>query len=104
MIRVHRDSLQRAEMIGGLVEHLAEHGDADLQSVLRMALATRPDLTLDAAAVRRAVYDVREAAERWRTVPVGGQLTGHWPAYRKLVLPFKPRNRQNRRGRLATTQ
>jgi len=104
MIRVHRDSLQRAEMVGGLVEHLAEHGDADLQKVLRMALSTRPDLPLDAAAVRRAVYAVREAAERWRTVPVGGQLTCHWPAYRKLVVPLRPRNRQNRRGRLQRSQ
>lgn len=103
MIRVHRDSLQRAEVIGGLVEHLAEHGDAALQKVLRMALSTRPDVALDPAAVRRAVYDLREVAERWRHVPVGGQLTGHWPAYRKLVVPLKPRNRQNRRGRVIAT-
>ena len=104
MIRVHRDSLQRAEVIGGFVEHLVDHGDADLQKVMRMALSTRPDVVLDQASVRRAVYALREAAERWRTVPVGGQLTCHWPAYRKLVLPLKPRNRQNRRGRLQRSQ
>ncbi len=106
MIREHRDSLQRAEMLGGLVEHLAGHGDADLHKVMRQALATlenRPDVVLEPAAVRRAVYDLRAAAERWRSVPVGGQLTCHWPAYRKLVLPQRPRNRQNRRGRVAAT-
>jgi len=59
MIRAHRDSLQRAEMIGGFVEHLVEHGDADLQKVMRAALATRSDVVLDPAAVRRAVYDLR---------------------------------------------
>jgi hypothetical protein len=104
MIRVHRDSLQRAEMIGGMVEHLAEHGDADLHKVMAMALATRPELVLDPTAVRRAVYDLRAAAERWRSVPVGGQLTCHWPAYRKLVPPRAPRVRHARRGRVAASR
>jgi hypothetical protein len=104
LIRAHRPSLQRAELVGGFVERLAAEGDADLHRLMREAFATRVDLMLDPGAVRRAVYDLRDAAERWRTVPVGGHLTEHWPAYRKLVAPRAPRSRRNRRGRaIATT-
>ena len=104
LIRAHRPSLQRAELVGGFVERLAEAGDADLHRVMREALATRGELVLDPGAVRRAVYDLRDAAERWRTVPVGGHLTVHWPAYRKLVVARRPRAQRNRRGRLATSR
>src|SRR6185437_15670249 len=37
LIRAHRPSLQRAELVGGFVERLAEEGDADLHRVMREA-------------------------------------------------------------------
>ena len=112
LIRVHRPSLQRAELIGGFVERIAEAsagasrglGDADLHKAMRESFATQPDLVLDVRGVRRAVYSLLAAAERWRGVAVGGQLTCHWPGYRRLVPPMAARNRRNRRGRVTPSE
>ena len=86
LIREHRDSLQRAEAVGGYVERVAD-GRLRFQDV-------PAELGLDAEAVRRAADALREAGARWGELEVGGQLARHWPAY-KAIRP----GAQSRRSR-----
>jgi hypothetical protein len=82
LIRAHRQSLQRAELIGGFVERVA-HGEVGADAARRY-FSTAPEISLDLAALRGAVDALRDAEARWRALPVGGQLTCHWPSYRRL--------------------
>lgn len=86
LIRANRDRLQRAELIGGFVEAAAHAGDADLGTLHRQWLTTRAE-ALDLPAAELAVTALRRAEARWREVPVGGELTVHWPADRRTPTP-----------------
>jgi hypothetical protein len=83
LIREHRDSLQRAEAVGGYVERVADG---------RLRFTDIPaTLGLDAEAVRRAADALHEAEARWRELAVGEQLTRHWPAYKAIRIGAQSR-------------
>jgi hypothetical protein len=94
LIRQYRSRLQRAELIGGFVERVA-NGLIRVDDSRRY-LATLPAEEIDTAAITSAAQAVREAQARWRALPVGEQLTRHWPAYRtvKLAAPRQSRRRR----------
>ena len=98
LIRAYRDRLQRAESLGGFVEAAAARPDVDLAKLASAALATiRPD-EIDLNRVAGAVDALRRVQQRWRELPVGGQLMLDWPAHRKLTLVVaRQRNPQRRR-------
>jgi hypothetical protein len=100
LIRAHRQSLQRAELIGGFIERLA-HGEIGLDA-LRRYFATAPEISLDPAAVQGAVDALHTAEARWRALPIGGQVACHWPGYRRLSMAQSARSgrtAQSRRSR-----
>ena len=84
LIREHRQNLQRAELVGGLVERVA-HGQ------LRAEEASRhTGIAVDG--VHAAVRALHDAEARWRALPIGGQLSCHWPAHRRVGAPMIRRN------------
>ncbi|WP_344077795.1 hypothetical protein [Luedemannella helvata] len=88
LIREHRDRLQRAELIGGFVERVAETPGATPASIGRFArlyLANLPGDPLDLTRVPAAATALRETADRWRAMAIGDQLTVQWPA--RLRMP-----------------
>ncbi|GAA0271126.1 hypothetical protein [Cryptosporangium japonicum] len=95
LIRANRDRLQRAELIGGFIEAAAQAG-ADLDALRHQWFATRSE-TLDLPAVELAVAALHRAEERWRALPIGGELTVTWPAHRRLpALPAGKRSKARR--------
>jgi hypothetical protein len=93
LLREHRQHLQRAELVGGMVERVA-HGQLRAEEVTRHT-------GISADALRIAVRAVLEAEARWRELPIGGQLSCHWPAHRRVGAPMIRRStqRQSRRNR-----
>jgi len=79
------DRIQRAELIGGFVERLAETPGADVVRLARQSLGTLVNDDVDLAAATRAAAALRQAQERWQSLVVGDQLTVDWPGYRRLV-------------------
>jgi hypothetical protein len=102
--RAYRDRLQRAELLGGLVESAAHRPDADLAGMARTTLtAIGPDAP-GLAAVAGAVTALRRAEERWRTLPIGTRLVLDWPAHRRIA-PVGSRQRRDRgRGRTRSSR
>jgi hypothetical protein len=87
LLRANRDRIQRAELIGGFVERIAELPDPTPIRIAQLAknhLATLPEHDLDLAAAAKAAVAVREMAGAWRAIPLGGQLTLDWPAWRRM--------------------
>jgi hypothetical protein len=87
LIRAHRDSLQRAELIGGYVERLAMGGPAPYF-----------DVTIDPVAANRAAARLREVAARWAALPVGAEVVCEWPGYRRITLDAPRRPARDRRA------
>jgi hypothetical protein len=87
LIRTHRDSLHRAELIGGHIEHLATGGGFG-----------PVDVALDPAHVDRAVVRLRETAARWAALPIDGELVCEWPGHRRLILEVRRRPARDRRA------
>ena len=102
LIRANRGRLQRAELIGGFVEAAAHAKDGDLAALHKQWFATQEDAP-DVPAVELAVAALRRAEERWRAIPVGGELTVQWPATRRLPAPAarhgSPSGKSERRRR-----
>jgi len=84
LIRTYRQSLQRAELIGGVVERVAD-GRLAVRS-LPEAFASQADGGPGTEAVLRAARRLRAEATRWAACPVGGQLAFDWPAHRRMRL------------------
>jgi hypothetical protein len=95
LIREHRQNLQRAEHLGGLVERVA-HGQLRAEDAGRQL-----GVEVDVDAVRTAAQALHDAEARWRALPIGGQLSCHWPAHRRVGAPMIRRrtNSQSRRSR-----
>lgn len=87
LIRQYRDRFQRAELIGGFVESVAElpaPTAADIARLARRALSTRPPGEFDVERVADAAEAIRDLTRRWAAVPVGGELVVEWPAHLRL--------------------
>jgi hypothetical protein len=84
LIRENRDRIQHAELLGGFVEAAAEQPRVNLGKLAAQWFATRPESAPPAEAARAAVAALHAAAERWRAVPVGGDLAVEWPVYRSV--------------------
>lgn len=97
--RAYRDRLHRAELLGGLVEAVANTPTGDRAETARTTLrAIGPDAP-DLNAIAGAVADLRLAQERWRALPIGTRLVLDWPAHRRIA-PLGARQRRDRgRGR-----
>ncbi|MFG1920794.1 hypothetical protein [Cryptosporangium sp. NPDC048952] len=100
LIRANRDRLQRAELIGGFVEAAAHAKDSELTTLHQQWFATRPD-SPDIPSIELAVSALRRAEADWRALPIGGELTVHWPATRRLPPTPTPRRSDANRGRRA---
>jgi hypothetical protein len=84
LIRAYRESLNRAELIGGVVDRVAT-GVLDLRS-LSEQFATWPAGGLDPGDALRAAGRLRSEAARWAGSPVGAELVYDWPARRRVRL------------------
>lgn len=95
LIRAHRSDLQRAELLGGLVEAAAAAPGADVARLTAQWFGSRPEDAPDPARVTAAVAALHRVEERWRALAVGDTLTLTWPAGRRLRtdLAAKPRRR-----------
>ena len=111
LVRINRDRIQRAEVIGGFIEQvaaLANPTPADVARLARQSLSTRSDGDLDFEQTTVAADALREMAARWAALSVGGELTLDWPAHLRLPAPAlsgpagRRRDRTGaRRGRMA---
>jgi len=100
LIRAHRDDLQRAELLGGFIERLAEASDAAELRTLNATFGAWLSPAPDPAAISRAVAALRAAQDRWRALPVGGRMVLEWPAHRRVRAPARSRPvRRSRTGR-----
>lgn len=102
LIRRYRDRLQAAETIGGFVAAMARQPDADLGRYARETFGSWPAGLPNPPgieAVSRAIAALRQAQERWQTVPVGAQLTMAWPAHRRMVGPPVQHHREKAAAR-----
>jgi hypothetical protein len=86
LIRQYRDRLQRAELIGGLIETAAHRSDADLARLTAQGLPSGSDPP-PIAAMAAAVAALRSAQERWRQLPIGSRLVLDWPGHRRITAP-----------------
>ena len=76
------DRLLRAELMAGLVGHVAGHNVTDARRVrvlAREVLATLPDTSVDAERVIRAGRALRDVSRRWGALETGEELTLDWP-------------------------
>jgi hypothetical protein len=74
LILANRDRLQRAELIGGFVDHLAAMPELNMVLTARLAktwLATLPDGDVDLQRAAAAAVAVREMGRRWHALSVG---------------------------------
>lgn len=94
--RTHRDSLQRAELLGGLVESVAQQPEPDVRWLAQEMFKNVPAGAPSVDAIRTAVAALRRTEQRWRELPVGGSLVMHWPAHRRVA---PPRRQSPDRGR-----
>jgi hypothetical protein len=99
LIRQYRDNLQRAELLGGLIETAAHRPEAsepldlavrrpggDLARLAAKAFSDGSPLP-SPEKLAGAVAAVRDAELRWRALPIGGQLVLEWPAHRRIATP-----------------
>jgi hypothetical protein len=107
LVKAHRPELGRAEMLGGLVERIAEVDQLDAATVRRLStrwLSTlapqdrsltrlyQVDGQVDATRILAAVDQLRRDRAEWEALPVGAELVRVWPAHRRLPpLPRRPR-------------
>ncbi|MGI5330440.1 hypothetical protein [Actinomadura nitritigenes] len=85
-IRARSDRLQRAELMAGLVEQVAEKGITSADAVARAAgeaLSTLRDGRVDAARVLAASAALKETARRWAALAPGEELVMEWPERRR---------------------
>jgi hypothetical protein len=90
LIRANRGRLQRAELIGGFVERIAAMRDptpAQVRSLAAGYLATLPDSDVDLILAATAAAALRAMADRWRALPIGGELTVDWPSGCRMHAP-----------------
>jgi hypothetical protein len=90
LIREYGDRLRYAELVGGLVERVAQQEAASPDQVRRLAvryLTTRPHGELDPDRIPPAVAEVRAMADRWADLDVGTELVLDWPAQLHLPAP-----------------
>jgi hypothetical protein len=90
LLKAYRDRIQRAELIGGFVERLAETPGAEVVRLARQNLGTLVNDDIDLSAATRAAAALRQAQERWQSLAVGEQLTVDWPGYRRLTMVAEP--------------
>jgi hypothetical protein len=93
MKAVHGARLRRAELIGGLVERLAEMTEAGAPTARRFASAYLSGLAeapVDPERLLVAAARVRAAEAHWRALPVGGEVAVTWPAHRRLAVDRRP--------------
>ena len=95
--RVHRDALHYAELLGGLVESVAEKPGADVAMLSREMFKNVPAGVPSVDAIGTAVTALRRAEERWRALPVGASLVLPWPGHRRVGA--LPRRHAQDRGR-----
>ena len=87
LIRVNRDRLQRAELIGGFVERIAAMPEPTVARIAQFAkifLATLPDGDIDPQRAAAAAVAVREMGLRWRALSVGDEFSVDWPAQLRM--------------------
>jgi hypothetical protein len=87
MIRLHRELLQRAELVGGLCERAATVPEADLNRFM----SREPFMPLSAEQLAAAAAALRRAAAGWAALRVGDRLQLQWPGHRRMtgVLPSR---------------
>jgi len=74
--------LLRAELVAGLVERVAALGVSDPDAIRRVArehLAVLADADVDPGAVAADARMLRDAAQRWRALEPGEELSYDWP-------------------------
>ncbi len=98
LLREHRDSIMRAELLGGFVEAAARRPDEALSKLAGRWFATDPAGAPEPAAARRAVEALHRMQARWRALPVGERLMLDWPARRRVAQVTRV-DRSARRGR-----
>ena len=100
LIREYRDRLGRAELLGGFIESAAHRPDADLPRLAAQAFTTRA-ATPGLEAMAGAVAALRRAEQRWRALPIGGQVVLDWPAHRRITAApvRRPKEKATRRHR-----
>jgi hypothetical protein len=99
LLRVNRARIQRAELLGGLAERIADLPAPTPDVISRLArehLATLPAEDLDLAALATAATAVREATGRWHGLAVGDRLSLDWP--RRLRMEAVPPDQDTRRA------
>ncbi|GAA4484655.1 hypothetical protein GCM10023191_008090 [Actinoallomurus oryzae] len=81
-IRARSDRLQRAELMAGLVQRVADERITSTDQVARAAeeaLSTLPDTRVDEAKVIAAAEELREKARFWAALAQGEKLVMEWP-------------------------
>jgi hypothetical protein len=101
LIREHRDSLQKAEMIAELVKRAAER-DPAARRVQRW-LSGRHGFEPAQAEIDFAVRQLRVASEEWARLQPGGGLERTWPAQRRLRLAHEVGRSEGRSKRRHAT-
>jgi hypothetical protein len=98
--RIHHLRLQRAELLGGLADKVADAPRSldGIRRLAREALATLPDQEIDPVEIAAAAEALRAAKARWREMPVGEVWTCLWPVFRKVSVP-RPARRHERASR-----
>ena len=102
--RLYRDRVQYAEALGGFVEAAAQRPDSELARLARERRVVVPPEEGFLAAAATAVAAVRRAEQRWRELPIGGELVLTWPAYRRIAPAPAGRRRDRRRGRVTSSR
>jgi hypothetical protein len=102
--RLHRLSIQRAELIGGLAEAAVDRPAGDLARMTREMFGSHPEQAPDVEVLAVAVTALRAAEERWRELAIGDELVLNWPGHRKLGLPSDRDQRERGRGRTRSRQ
>lgn len=97
LMRQYREQLQRAELLGGLIESAAHRPDPELPRLVAQTFGS--PVTPDLEALAGAVTALRQAEQRWQALPVGSQLTLDWPAHRRVTAPPLNRSRPRSGGR-----
>lgn len=81
-IKARSDRLQRAELMAGLVQRVADEritGTGQVARAAEEALSTLPDTRVDEAKVIAAAEELREKARLWAALAPGEKLVMEWP-------------------------
>lgn len=86
MIRLHRDLLMRAELIGGLCERAAAVPEAELNRFM----SREPLMPITPEQLAAAAAALRRTARRWAQLRVGDRLQLEWPGHRRMTGGLPP--------------